>query len=414
MGFNHDANNILALDETNGNIQSAIDKLIQMGSSSPTQSNKPPLPQRSPATQSHTMVDSSSPSVQQLRGLGFPDDALNIAALKKANGNLELAVSFLTDRRDELVSSPVTTSSPARNPQTSSSNHNGGPAKSAPSPPKNDLLDLLNDGSDPFNSNPMPPATSQGHPFFGSPNQGTQNVLPINASPFGEGFTQIPPSGVSNSNSFGNPAVPQSSQNIFGGPGQPLSAQQTNKIDILSLYSQNAARNSNPFGGASQFQQQGFGFNNQMQQQQQQQALFPSQNQAPQLANAMHTGAVFQQQMAPQAATPQFMQPMAANPFSSNSVNSNPFSMPSMQGGMPSNPMNSMIPGHGAQSQNSFGAPSQNNNDIFSGSFAQTTQSNYTLAPAVCLFRVANYLFQECSPLLALLLKIEPAPLSRL
>ncbi|KAI9137256.1 hypothetical protein BKA69DRAFT_937576 [Paraphysoderma sedebokerense] len=106
MGFTYDEWNIKALEKSNGDVQNAVEHILSMGpppvTASSAPSRAPALPRRDVMSNAMMVADTKSPFLSQLRAMGFTDDTANLAALQKADGKFELAISYLTDRRHEL------------------------------------------------------------------------------------------------------------------------------------------------------------------------------------------------------------------------------------------------------------------------------------------------------------------------
>ncbi|KAI9173144.1 Protein gts1 [Blastocladiella emersonii ATCC 22665] len=324
MGFTYDAWNVKALEQTKGDLQAAIDVIIGMGpppASAPTPSVAPPpraaLDSRTIMAGAKVTIDASAPALRQLKGMGFTDENLNLVALQKADGDLDGAITLLTDRASELkayAAAHPTFNATAyaqqfmQQQQQQQQHQNPGftgyggtqqprattspspalapaPAPApAPAKPKNDLLDLFGDiGGDPFaapapaqpSMMSMPPA--QASPFGAMGGMG----MPA-GNPFAAMQAQQQPQQAANP--FGAPAPTAAAPaNPFGDFGAaPQQQQQQAKTggggasDILSLYNQPTPQ---------QLQQQQM--QQQMMMQQQQQAMLMQQQQQQQQQAAM-------------------------------------------------------------------------------------------------------------------------------
>ncbi|KNE71323.1 hypothetical protein AMAG_15562 [Allomyces macrogynus ATCC 38327] len=338
MGFTYDPWNNQVLNETKGNLQAAIDKLITMGTPPSTSSSGPsrsaPQPHAVPLAHAKVVVDKSSPLLRQLKGMGFTDERLNLVALQKADGDLDGAIMLLTDRRRELEAvaareAPAQVAgafdaqqyaqqfmeyqqqqqqqqqaqSPGMRAATFSRSV---PAPAAPEPakPKNDLLDLL--GDDLFSATPAAQQQPPPQPYGMMGMQQAQPQAQFAANPFGG---SVVGSSAMGGSAMGNP---------FGDAGTGMMQvqqpqQPTSKTsDIMSLFGQ-PAQPQMPFG----MQASPFGA---MQQQQQAQSAYGMQQQpfggmqaqqAQQPFGGMQQASPFggiQQQQPQQAASPFGMQ----------------------------------------------------------------------------------------------------------
>ncbi|KNE72108.1 hypothetical protein, variant [Allomyces macrogynus ATCC 38327] len=371
MGFTYDPWNNQVLNETKGNLQAAIDKLITMGNPPSTSSSGPsrsaPQPHAAPLAHAKVVVDKSSPLLRQLKGMGFTDERLNLVALQKADGDLDGAIMLLTDRRRELEA-VAAREAPAQvagafdaqqyaqqfmeyeqqqqaQQQAQQQQQSPSPAmrtatfsRSVPAPapepakPKNDLLDLL--GDDLFSATP---AAQQPQPYGMMGMQQQQPQAQFAANPFGGGASVV------GSSAMGVSAMGNAMGNPFGDSGagmmqqqQPTTASKTS--DIMSLFGQ-PTQSQMPFGmqaspfGAMQQQQQAqsaYGMQQQqpfggMQPQQQQQQPFGGMQQASPFGG-------MQQQQPQQGASPFGMQ--ATGMTGMGGMGGMQSGMGGMQGGM--------------------------------------------------------------------------------